>query len=173
MRWINSEFPAWPVCCVLRQMEAEGAWFLTKAACENLMDAQINTQRRQVAIQSLRCYNYSSFSLLNKHKGDFSFLFFFFILLPASYPSPLTAKIGNLALIAPSTLLRHNKCLSAWCNCVCRSWRAMEERDLGGGGLGSWKRFQRNAPDGATVHSGGQNVKFQDDSNLLSKCEKP
>lgn len=130
MRWINSEFPAWPVCCVLRQMEAEGAWFLTKAACENLMDAQINTQRRQVAIQRLRCYNYSSFSLLNKHKGGFFFCFFLFILLPASYPFPLTAQIGNLALIAPNTLLRHNKCLSAWCNCVCRSWRAMEEREL-------------------------------------------
>lgn len=117
-------------------MEAEGAWFLTKAACENLMDAQINTQRRQVVIQSLQCYNYSSFFLLDKHKGGF--FFFFFISLPASYPfllPLLSLQIGDLALIAPNTLPRHNKCLSAWCNCVCRSWRAMEERGLGGGEL--------------------------------------
>lgn len=89
VRWINSEFPAWFVCCVLRQMEAEGVWFFTKAACENLMDAQINTQRREVAIQSLQCYNYSSFFLLDKHKGGF-------YLAPCSHP--LSPPLFHLSL---------------------------------------------------------------------------
>lgn len=76
--------------------------FRTKAACENLMDAQINTQRREVAIQSLQCYNYTSFFLLNQHKGG-SYL------TPCSHPlsplpsPPLTAQIGKLALISPKS----------------------------------------------------------------------
>lgn len=73
----------------------------SKAACENLMDAQINTQRREVAIQSLQCYNYSSFFLLDKHKGGF-----FSLSLTSSVSlssPPLTAQLGELALIAPKS----------------------------------------------------------------------
>lgn len=70
----------------------------SKATCENLTDAQINTQRREVAIQSLQCYNYSSlFFLLDKHKGG-SLLASLFSL---SSPPPLTARLSKQALIAP------------------------------------------------------------------------
>lgn len=45
-----SEFPAQFVCCVRQTNGArEECGAATKAACENLTDAQINTQRREVA----------------------------------------------------------------------------------------------------------------------------
>ena len=67
-------------------------------------------------------------SSLTNIKGDFS--------LTSSHPlfslfsPPLTAQLGELALIAPKKLWKHNKCFSSWYNCVCRSWRAWEERGL-------------------------------------------
>lgn len=77
-------------------------WSFQRPPAKNLMDAQINTQRREVAIQSLQCYNYSSFFLLDKHKGGFYLTPWLTSSLSLASP-PLTAQLGELALIAPKS----------------------------------------------------------------------
>lgn len=75
----------------------------SKAACKDLMGAQINTQRREVAIQSLQCYNYSPFFLLDKHKGGFFSLPACILFLSLLSTPPLTAQLGEQPLIAPKS----------------------------------------------------------------------
>lgn len=75
----------------------------SKAACKDLMGAQINTQRREVAIQSLQCYNYSPFFLLDKHKGEFFSLPACILFLSLLSTPPLTAQLGEQPLIAPKS----------------------------------------------------------------------
>lgn len=109
-------------------MEAGRVWSFQKLPAKNLMDAQINTQWREVAIQSLQCYNYSSFCLLDKHKGGFFSLPTYILFLLLSSTSRCTAWWAGIN--CSRKLWKHNKCFSAWYNCVCRSLRAWEERGL-------------------------------------------
>lgn len=83
-------------------MEAGRVWSFQRLPAKTWWMHKLTHRGETLQSKSLQCYNYSSFFLLDKHKGGF--LSHSLLTSSFSLSSPLlTAQLGELALIAPKS----------------------------------------------------------------------